>query len=127
MKTFMMRVFADLFAITLVLIFFAWCYSSLQSDSGLLSDQTLLKLAEDDVLGDHLYPETCPRFLYKKEIEYPYGKEPKGAAFFRFHPRMGYEGKCPSIEVSLSRYTGDVVSVDLLTKLANHGYDGKIR
>jgi hypothetical protein len=95
-------VFAIFFMIAISM--FGYLY---QSNSGSLSDKTLLNIAEADVLGKPLYEGTCPRVLYKKEVEYPYGKDGKGAAIFLFKPLPEHVQRCPPVEVTMSRYTGE--------------------
>lgn len=73
------------------------------------SDEGLLRHVEDDVLGKKpLYKETCLRSYYKEEVGWPYGKDSVHAAIFVFYARDEYRDICPTIQITASKYTGEV-------------------
>ncbi|MBV2183408.1 MAG: hypothetical protein KUL88_02545 [Rhizobium sp.] len=81
-------------------------YFYLQSDIGLLGDDTCLKIISDDVLGNPLYGKSCPRSSYAKEVESLHGGD-KESGFFEFHPTLGKEAQCPPIAIIVDRKTGE--------------------
>ena len=83
------------------------CYRDVRSDTGLLGDETLLKIVSNDVLGSRLYKETCPRSSYTKDIEIPAGPDKGEVAVFKFHPAPGMEVKCPPVSLIVDRRTAE--------------------
>lgn len=123
MKKFFILFLSQLLVVMTLISLFLFGVAYFYSDSGLYSDKTLLKFAEDDVLGNPSYKgteydipnklsykSTCPRILYAKEVEYPYGHGQKGeksAAIFLFRPLPEHASRCPPVEVMMSRHTGE--------------------
>lgn len=107
MKKFFILFLSQLLVVITLISLFLFGVAYFYSDSGLYSDKTLLKFAEDDVLGKPLYEGTCPRVSYAKEVEYPYGKDQENAATFLFRPLPEHAKRCPPVEVTMSRYTGE--------------------
>jgi hypothetical protein len=76
-----------------------------------------LKYAEEDVLGNRLYSETCARSSYSEKVELLSSNSEinkPGACEFKFHPIPGKEKICPTVTISISRHTGEawVTSVE---------------
>lgn len=86
-------------------------YDYVYSDEDLLSRETCLKYAEDDVLGKKLYSETCHRSSYSEQVEMlssANGEASKSGGFaFKFHPVPGKENACPAVTIVVSRHTGE--------------------
>jgi hypothetical protein len=96
-----------LILIAIVIFGFVWAgHSYLDSDIGLLSDDTLIKIISDDVLGDPVYGKSCPRSAYKDNVESRSGGG-KASSYFIFNPIVGQEVNCPSIAIIASRRTAE--------------------
>lgn len=84
-----------------------WCgYSYLNSDIGLLSDETLIKIISDDVLGNSQYGTSCSRTSYEEQVASESGGG-TGSAYLTFNPIKGEETQCPPISIIASRRTGE--------------------
>jgi hypothetical protein len=90
------------------------------SDNVLLSQETTLKYAENDVLGRKLYSETCPRTSYLEKTELvskvDISKNQSPSFAFKFSPKLGSEKKCPPVTIEVSRRTGEawIINVENL-------------
>jgi len=90
-----------------VILGLMWCgYYYLNSDIGLLSDETLIKIISDDVLGNPRYGASCSRTSYEK-IVVGDSEGGKGSAYLTFNPIRGEENRCPPISVIASKRTGE--------------------
>lgn len=86
---------------------FMWCgYSYLNSDIGLLSDETLISIISDDVLGNSEYGTSCSRISYEQKVASESGGG-AGSAYLTFSPIKGKEDRCPPISIIASRRTGE--------------------
>lgn len=84
-----------------------WCgYYYLNSDIGLLSDETLINIISDDVLGNYQYGTSCSRTSYQEKVASESGGG-KGSAYLTFNPIKGEEARCPPISIIASRRTGE--------------------
>jgi hypothetical protein len=84
-----------------------WCgYYYLNSDIGLLSDETLINIISDDVLENDQYGTSCSRTSYEEKVFSESGGG-KGSAHLTFNPIKGEEARCPPISVVASRRTGE--------------------
>ena len=81
-------------------------YYYLNSDIGLLSDETLINIISDDVLGNPRYGASCSRNSYEKIVISDAGGG-KGSAYLTFNPIRGEENRCPPISIIASRRTGE--------------------
>ena len=96
-----------LILIAIVMLGFIWAgHSYLESDMGLLSDDTLIAIISDDVLGDPAYGKSCPRSAYKDNVESRSGGD-KASGYFVFNPIAGQEVNCPSIAIITNRRTAE--------------------
>lgn len=82
-------------------------YFVYQTDYALLGDETLLKIASTDVLGNPLYGKSCPRSSYASNVVSLPSPDKAGAAFFKFNPVAGKEAQCPPIAVIMDRKTAE--------------------
>ena len=82
-------------------------YFVYETDDGLLGDEYCLSVASNEVLGNPLYGQSCPRAYYVSEVENLRNPNKAGAAFFKFYPLAGKEAQCPSISVIVDRRTGE--------------------
>ncbi len=85
-------------------------YEYLYSTKDLLSKKTCLRFAEEDVLGQKPYNETCPRSSYLPQVGMPLAqKDTDNDIFFifKFYPISGKEKSCPPVEITISRQTGE--------------------
>ena len=91
---------------------FIWAgYSYLESDRGLLSDETLIVIISDDVLGEPVYGKSCSRSAYENEVEIRPGGD-KASGYFVFHPVVGQASNCPSIAIIANRRTAEAWIAD---------------
>jgi hypothetical protein len=98
--------------IAIVIFGFFWAgYSYLGSDRALLSDDTLIAIISDDVLGDAVYGKSCPRSAYKDNVESRSGGD-KASGYFVFNPIVGQEVNCPSIAIITNRRTAEAWIAD---------------
>ena len=81
-------------------------YLYLESDMGLLSDESLISIISKDVLGNYSYGNSCPRSSYESTVNIEPGGT-KGSGYFTFNPVKGQEIQCPSISIIVSRRTGE--------------------
>jgi hypothetical protein len=82
-------------------------YFVYQTDYALLGDEFCLRVASNDVLGNPLYGQSCPRSSYAGNVESLHTADKAGAAFFRFTPITGKEAQCPPIAIIVDRKTGE--------------------
>lgn len=101
-----MKVFF-IFLISLLTIAGASYYFVYQTNIALLSDSTLLKIAEEDVLGKHPFNNTCIRSFYVKEVKKVHLSELEGTAIFKFTPLQGKEHECPTFTMKMDRKTAE--------------------
>jgi len=98
--------------IIFVLFGFIWAgYSYLESDTGLLSDETLIAIIANDVLGEPVYGKSCSRSAYKNEVEIRSGGD-KASGYFVFNPVVGQESNCPPIAIIANRRTAETWIAD---------------
>jgi hypothetical protein len=98
--------------ITIAVLAFMWAgYSYLESDRGLLSDETLISIISDDVLGDPVYGKSCLRSAYKDNVESRLGGD-RSSGYFIFNPVVGQEINCPSIAIITNRRTAEAWIAD---------------
>ena len=84
-----------------------WCgYAYLNSDIGLLSDETLIGIISDDILGNSEYGTSCSRTSYEPKVASESGGG-AGSAYLTFIPIKGEEDRCPPISIIASRRTGE--------------------
>jgi hypothetical protein len=101
-----------LILIAIVIFGFVWAgHSYLDSDIGLLSDDTLIKIISDDVLGDLVYGKSCPRSAYKVNVESRLGGD-RSSGYFIFNPVVGQEINCPAIAIITNRRTAEAWIAD---------------
>lgn len=110
MNSLFIKTFIDFIRLTgicIVIIGFFWAgYSYLESDRALLSDDTLIEIISDDILGDPVYGKSCPRSAYKDNVERRSGGD-KASGYFVFNPIVGQEVNCPSIAIITNRRTAE--------------------
>lgn len=82
-------------------------YLFIQSDAALLADESCLRIASTDVLGNSLYGQSCPRSSYANEVEIVHGSDKAGGAIIKFRPAAGKEAQCPPIAIIVDRKTGE--------------------
>ena len=85
-------------------------YDATYDDENLLSIDDCLKYAENDVLGNRLHVETCPKYFYYAQAELlsaTADREKPGACEFKFRPIPGNEQKCPVVTILISRHKGE--------------------
>lgn len=98
--------------IVIAVLVFMWAgYSYLESDMAVLSDETLISIISDDVLGDPVYGKSCRRSAYKDNVESRLGGD-RSSGYFIFHPVDGQEINCPSIAIITNRRTAEAWVAD---------------
>ena len=98
--------------IAIAILAFMWAgYSYLESDRALLSDETLISIISDDVLGDPVYGKSCLRSAYKDNVASRLGGD-RSSGYFIFNPVVGQEINCPSIAIITNRRTAEAWVAD---------------
>lgn len=91
----------------ILILLFVIAYLFLRSNMALLSDETCLKIASEDILGNPLYGKSCLRSSYVGSVENKHGSDKRGAAIFKFSPIQGKELQCPPVSIIVDRKTGE--------------------
>jgi len=100
-----------IFFIVAFFLFHWGIYSYVQSDAGLLSDEALIAIISNDVLGHPAYGKSCPRSSYIRAVESQLGGD-KGTGYFVFKPVEGQRKHCPPIAIITDRNTGEAWIAD---------------
>jgi hypothetical protein len=85
-------------------------YVFLESDSGLLSGNTMRDIVRTRVFGTTLYGKACNEASYRIEIP-PY-RPTSRATEVMLHPVLGREHDCPAFTMIVDRTSGELWRID---------------